>query len=246
LGKRTIISGWTFRGRLRGRFHSYADIKLLGYLTKISVRHGIDPNEFFGKFVEAWENRESTCKKLTIECRRRTRYFAIFLITADYKVIAQFLIPEYLLKETDPLKKFGYVLEHARRVLVKERERSGATCLRIKDLKAGMKRVSLRARVVEISEPRLALTRFNDYVMFANVILSDGTSAVKLTLWNGQIKMVSVNDIIQIENAYVIVFKGELQLRLGRGCRLRVLDKNDLAATQGLDQGLESFNRMEK
>ena len=238
--------GWTFRGRPRGRFHSYADTKLLEYLTKISVRHGIDPNEFFGKFVEAWENRESTCKKLTIECRRRTRYFAIFLITADYKVVAQFPIPEYLLRETDPLKEFGYVLEHARRVLVKERERSGATCLRIKDLKAGMKRVSLRARVVEISEPRLALTRFNDYVMFANAVLSDDTSTIKLTLWNGRIKMVSVNDIVQIENADVIVFKGELQLRMGRSGRLRVLDKNDLSAKHGLEQGLESFNRTAK
>jgi hypothetical protein len=196
--------------------------------------------------VEAWENRESTCKKLTIECRRKTRYSAIFLITADYKVVAQFPIPEYLLKETDPLKEFGYVLEHARRVFAKERERSGATCLRIKDLKAGMKRVSLRARVVEISEPRLALTRFNDNVMFANVILSDGTSAVKLTLWNGRIKMVSVNDIVQIENAYVIVFKGELQLRMARSGRLKVLDKNELAATQGLEQSLENFNRKAK
>jgi hypothetical protein len=196
--------------------------------------------------VEALENRESTCKKLTIECRRKTRYSAIFLITTDYKVVAQFPIPEYLLKETDPLKEFGYVLEHARRVLAKEREGSRATCLRIKDLKAGMKRVSLRARVAEISEPRSALTRLNDYVMFANVILSDGTSAVKLTLWNGRIKMVSVNDIVQIENAEVIVFKGELQLRMGRSGRLKVLDKNDLAATQGLEQSLENFNRKAK
>jgi hypothetical protein len=35
-------------------------------------------------------------------------------------------------------------------------------------------------------------------------------------------------------------------LRMGRGCRLRVLDKNDLAATEGLEQGLESFNRTSK
>ena len=231
--------GWTFRGRPRGRFHSYADTKLLEYLTEISVRHGIDPNEFFGKFVEAWENRESTCKKLTIECRRRTRYFAIFLITADYKVIAQFLIPEYLLKETDPLKKFGYVLEHARRVLVKERERSGATCLRIKDLKAGMKRVSLRARVVEISEPRMALTRFNDYVMFANAILSDKTSTIKLTLWNGRIEAVSVNDVVQIENASVVLFRGELQLKMGRTSTLTVLDKDGLTANS-TEEGLKA------
>jgi len=231
--------GWTFRGRPRGRSHSYADTKLLEYLTEISVRHGVDSDEFFGKFVEAWKNRESTCKKLTIECRKRTRDLAIFLITTDYKVVAQFPIPEYLLRETDPLKEFGYVLEHARRVLEKKREMSRATCLRIKDLKAGMKRVSLKARVVEISEPRLALTWFNDYVMFANAVLSDDTSTIKLTLWNDRIKMVSVNDIVQIENADVVMFRGEPQLRTGKSGRLRVLDKNNLAATQGLEEGLK-------
>jgi replication factor A1 len=192
--------------------------------------------------VEAREKRESTCKKLTIECRGTTRDNAIFLITADYKVVAQFPIPEYLLRETDPLKEFVPVLEHARHVSVKEKENSRARCLSIKDLKAGMKRISLKAKILEISEPKLALTRFNNYVMLANVILSDNTSTVKLTLWNGRIKMVSVNDIVQIENADVIMFKGELQLRIGRSGRLRVLDKNDLAAPQGLDHGLESFN----
>jgi len=238
--------GWTFRGRPRGRFHSYADTKLLEYLTEISVRHGIDPNEFFDKFVEAWENRESTCKKLTIECRRRTRDFAIFLITTDYKVVAQFPIPEYLLRENDPLKEFGYVLEHARRALMREREGSRATFLRIKDLKVGMKRVNLRVRIVEISEPRWANTRFDDYVMFANAVLSDDTGTIKLTLWNGRIKMVSVDDVIQIENADVIVFRGEPQLRMRKSGRLRVLNKNDLSAKQGLEEGLKSLGHAAK
>jgi hypothetical protein len=232
--------GWTFRGRPRGKSHSYADTKLLEYIAELSVRNGIDSSEFFGKLVEAWENRESTCKKLTIECRRKTRGSAILLITTDYKVVAQFLMPEYLLRETDPLREFGYVLDHAKRVWVKEREGSMATCLRIKDLKAGMKRVSLRARVAEISEPKLALTRFNDYVMFANAVLSDNTSTIKLTLWNSRIKMVSVNDVIQIENADVIVFRGEPQLRMGKNGRLRVLDENDLTATQGLEENLKT------
>ena len=148
-------------------------------------------------------------------------------------MVAQFPIPEYLLRETNPLKEFGYVLEHARRVSVKEREVSKASCLRIKDLKAGMKRVSLKARILEISEPKLALTRFNDYVMFANAVLSDDTSTIKLTVWNDRIIMVSVNDIVQTENADVIVFKGELQLGMGRSGRLRVLDKNDFSGTHG-------------
>lgn len=234
--------GWTFRGRPRGKFHSYADTKLLEYLTWLSVKHEIDSNEFFGKFVEAWENRESACKKLTVECRRKTGVFAIFLITIDHKAVAQFPMPEYLLRETDPLKEFEYVSEHARRVSIKEREGSMPTCLRIKELRAGMKRVSLRAKVIGISGPRLVLTRYNDYVTLANAILSDETGTIKLTLWNDSIIMVSVNDVIQIENADVIVFRGEKQLRIGKSGKLRVLDKDDLTATQGLEEGLKSLD----
>ena len=226
--------GWTFRGRPRGRLHSHADTKLLEYLTEISVRYGIDSNEFFGKFVEAWENQESTCKKLTIECRGKTRDCAIFLITTDYKVIAQFPIPEHLLREINPLKEFGYVLEYLRRVSMKGGVVSKATHLQIKDLKAGMKQVSLKARIAEISKPRLVLTRFNDYAMFANAILSDGTSKITLTLWNGKIKMVSVNDVVQIENADVVLFRGEPQLRIRKNGTIKVLEYDDLTTIQRL------------
>jgi len=225
--------GWAFRGRPRDRFHSYADTKLLAYLAEVSVKYGIDSSEFFGKFVEAWGNRESTCGTLKIECRRRTRDSAIFLITSDYRVVAQFSIPESLLRESDPLKEIGYILEHGRHVLVKDREAPESICLRIRDLKAGMKRVSLKARVVEISEPRLALTRFNDYVMFANAVLSDETSTIRLTLWNNRTKMVSVNDVVQIENVDVVVFREERQLRMGKNGRLRVLDKNEMTDAKG-------------
>jgi replication factor A1 len=76
--------------------------------------------------------------------------------------------------------------------------------------------------------------------MFANAVLSDNTSTIKLTLWNSRIKMVSVNDVIQIENADVIVFRGEPQLRMGKNGRLKVLDENDLTATRRLEENLKT------
>jgi hypothetical protein len=205
----------------------------------IAVRYEIDLDEFFDKFVEAWESRKSTCNKLIIECRRKKSESAIFLITADHRVVAQFPIPEYLLKETDPLREFEYVVRHAKHVPLKEGTSSEPTCLQIKDLAVGMKRVGLRARIVEISEPKMALTRFNDYVMFANAILSDKTSTIKLTLWNGRIETVSVNDVVQIENASVVLFRGELQLKMGRTSTLKVLDKDGLTANS-TEEGLKA------
>jgi len=112
--------GWTFRGRPRGRLRSYADTRRLECLAAISASHGIDPKEFFDKLVEAWEYRKSECKKLTIACRRKTRKTSVFLITRDYKVLAQLPIPTHLLNETDPLKEFGYVLENTKPSLVED------------------------------------------------------------------------------------------------------------------------------
>jgi len=214
---------WTMRGRPRGRGHSAVDTTLLEYLTKISVKHRIDPNKLFNKIVDAWKNRKSKCRQLTIQCREKMRDRAIFLITTDYKVVAQFPIPEKLLKETAPPKEFAYIIEREKIALLKRRNDSEVRYLKIKDLKTGMKRISLKARVLAISRPQLAPTRYCDYVMFANVTLTDETGTVKLTLWNGRINSLSVNDIVEIENANVTAYKGETQLRIGRQGKIKVI-----------------------
>jgi replication factor A1 len=46
--------------------------------------------------------------------------------------------------------------------------------------------------------------------------MSDETGTIKLTLWNDQIEMVNVNDIIRIENGYITSFRGEIQLNVGK------------------------------
>jgi len=222
---------WAMRGRPRGNFHSPVDTRLLEYLAEISWKHMIDSNEFFDKIVYAWENRRSKCKELVIECRARSRGSAIFLITTDYRVVAQFPIPEYILKEATPLKEFAYIIEREKLALMKKRNENEKHYSKIKDLKPGMKQINLKAHVLAISKPQLALTRYNDYVMFANATLTDETGTIKLTLWNSRTNMLSINDSVEIENAKVAAYRGELQLRMGRNSKLEVL-KNDLALLQ--------------
>jgi len=215
---------WTIRGRPPGRGHSAVDRRLLEYLVKISVKHRIDPNKFFNKIVDAWKNRRCRCKQLTIQCREKMRDRAIFLLTKDYEVVAQFPIPEHLLKETAPMKEFSYIIEREKNALMKKRNNNEARYYKIKDLKTGMKRISLKARVLAISRPQLALTKYNDYVMFSNVTLTDKTGTVKLTLWDGRINSLSIDDIVEVENANVTAYRGETQLRIGRHGRLRVIE----------------------
>jgi len=226
---------FVMRGRPRGNFHSPVDTKLLEYLAEISVKHMIDSDEFFEKIVDAWENRKSKCKELTIECRVKTRRNAVFLITTDYTVVAQFPIPEYLLKEATPLKEFAYIIEREKLALIKKRSESAIRYFKIKDLRAGMKRINLKARVLAVSKPQLALTRYNDYVMFANATLTDETGTIKLTLWNSRTKMFSINDIIEIENANVAAYRGELQLRMRRNSKLEIIENCNFALSQKLE-----------
>jgi len=95
--------------------------------------------------------------------------------------------------------------------------------MKIKDLRNGMKHVSVEAKVVEKSEPREVMSRYrNTTHKVATAIVSDETGTIKLTLWNEQINQVNVNDTIKVENGYVTSFRGEIQLNVGRYGNLTV------------------------
>ena len=209
------------RGRPRGGYRSSADFKLLQYLSLISMKYGIDSEKFFDGFVEAWKHQESTCKSLLIECRKRTRNYAVFLITNSFRVVAQFPIPKHILEETSPLKEFAYAMASRRTIP----ERIKIEHPQIRDLKFGMNRIKLKARVIEIPKPKTVFTRLGKLNTVANAKVTDETGTIQLPLWNQQIDTVSVGDTIQVENARVVTFRGERQLRVGRGGQLTVIEK---------------------
>jgi replication factor A1 len=89
--------------------------------------------------------------------------------------------------------------------------------LDIKDLRNGMKRVTVEANVVEKGETREVRSRYKDETYnVADAIVADETGSIKLTLWNEQIDQVEVGNRIKIENGYVTSFKGEVQLNVGK------------------------------
>jgi len=202
----------TTRGRPAGWHHSYYDMRLLEYLARISLKHGIDSGKFFSSFLDASQHQESKCGKLSIECRAKTRDYAIFLITRGPKVVAQFPMPERILAKNNPLKEFTYRLSSIR----SSAQWAKSNHYQIKDLRVGMKRVNIKVRVLEVSQPRVVVTRFGFYANVANVLVTDETGTIQLPLWNKQIDEISAGDLIQVENANVIVFRGVRQLKVGR------------------------------
>jgi len=210
------------RGRPRGKYRSLADLRILESLALISMKYGISSDDFFDVFVKAWKRQKSTCESLLIECRKKTRNNAVFLITDSLKVVAQFPIPKHILEETSPLKMFA-LTRALRRKIVK---RIKVEHPRIGDLKSGMNRINLKARVLEVPKPRSVFTRFGRFSMVTNASIADETGSIQLPLWNRQIDTVSVGDTIQVEKARVVTFRGERQLRIGRGGKLSVVEKN--------------------
>jgi replication factor A1 len=213
------VSGW--RGRPRGKYRSLADLRILESLALISMKYGIDLEKFFDSFVEAWKRQESTCESLLIECRKKTRDNAVFLITNGFRVVAQFPIPKHILEETSPLKMFARTRALGRTTP----KRIKIEHPRIGDLKSGMKQIDLKARILEIPRPRTVITRFGGFAKVANASIKDETGIIQLPLWNKQIDAVSEGDIVQVENACVVTFRGERQLRVGRGGQLSVIGK---------------------
>jgi replication factor A1 len=89
--------------------------------------------------------------------------------------------------------------------------------LNIKDLRNGMRRVTVEAKVVEKGEPRQVRSRYKDETYtVADARIEDETGSIKLTLWNEQIDQVNVDNKVKIENGYVTSFRGEVQLNVGK------------------------------
>ena len=89
--------------------------------------------------------------------------------------------------------------------------------MKIRDLRDGMRRVDVVAKVIEKSETREVRSReSNETYRVADTVISDGTGTIKLVLWNKQIDQVNVDDTVRIENGYIKSFREEIQLNVGR------------------------------
>jgi replication factor A1 len=190
------------------------------YLAFLTAKYHVDADEFFDALVLAGTERKSTCGNLSIECRGKKESGIILLITTGSKVVAQFpLTREFLLEESNPIKDSD-MCEAYRSKSTESYSRLNP--IKIRDLQVGMKRVSLTARVLEITKSTFVVTRFGNHASVANAMISDETGKIKLCLWNEQISSVTVGDTIQIENARISAFRGEKQLRIGKKGVLRV------------------------
>ena len=197
------------------------------YLALISAKHSLDPDRLFQALVSTEETQKSMCGSLSIECRGRIGDRKIFLLMDDSKVVAQIRIGDGFLSEnTNPISKY-MDCERIRRYLAKK-----SACVSrlsaISELRVGMRRVNLTARVVEVCEPHFIITRSGSHCALADALIEDSTGTVKLVFWGSQIGSASVGDTVQILNAHVLLFKGKKQLQLGRRGAIKVQKEHSI------------------
>lgn len=94
--------------------------------------------------------------------------------------------------------------------------------LKVEQLREGMGNVTVEGKVLEKSKARMVRSRRRRWesLSVADAGFGDDTGRLVLTLWNEQIKMVSVGDHIRVENGYVGSYQGVKQLSTGRAGRI--------------------------
>ena len=184
------------------------------YLAYISAKHDVDSDALFCALLSAGENKKSRCGDLSIECRGKVKDNIIFLITKNSKVVAQLPVSEeFLSRKGNPIRSFMET-DMVRKQAIKKAKIHDSYSIR--DLRHGMTRVTLKAKVLEVTKPKQVFTRYGNYATLAKAVIADGTGEIKLCLWNEQIDAVSAGDTVQIENARTSTFRGERQLSLGK------------------------------
>ncbi|MFA7396977.1 MAG: hypothetical protein GX799_02470 [Crenarchaeota archaeon] len=195
------------------------------HLALLSVKYNVYPNEVFQALVLAKKNEIAYCGDLKIEYRGKIKSEIIFLITKNHEVVAQFRVEEgFLLRKDNPFESWMST-EKIKKKIAKQNTES--IYVQIKDLRAGMKRINLKAKVQEIPKPAQVHTQFGNTVMVVNALVGDETGKIKLCLWEAQINQINVDDNIELKNGQVSVFRGEKQLRLGKNGSLNVFKRSE-------------------
>ncbi len=194
------------------------------HIASLSAQYGVYPTEIFQTLVAARKGKKVLCQDLTVEYRGSVDEEAIFLIRRGQEVAGQFRVSEDTLSRKDIAFDDWMESEKVRRQIARATPSEPVTAS-ISDLRHGMKKINLEAKVLTVEEPRMVHTQFGNEALLANALIEDETGKIKLCLWDQQVHSVAAGDIVQIGNASVSTFKGEKQLRLGKTGTISVAQK---------------------
>ena len=180
-------------------------------MVLIASKHDLDPKQLIDAFFEALQNDVSHIGSLEITCRNVNQESAVFLVTKEEKVVWQFPVNLEIITNT-------FIRDSIKEITIPKKmkiNQSGRN-LNIDQLRFGMKKINIRAKIVEIPPTKQVTTRWGSQAWVSNVKIADETGSIRLGLWNNQIKMVNLGDRIEIKNCTVYRFADNPQLKLSR------------------------------
>lgn len=113
--------------------------------------------------------------------------------------------------------------------------------VKIGELSPRSRGVNLVAKVVSKSPERVVSSQYDQAEhRLSEALIADETGAINLVLWDEKIDQVKEGDVIRVVNGFVKVFRGRMQLNLGRYGSLEASDaelgelnlENNLSETQ--------------
>ncbi len=213
---------------------NYKEPIIIEQLAFLSVKHNVYLSDLYQALVSARAIGESLCGNLKVNYRGIINNQAVFLITKANTVISQFRVAqEFLLRKNISFESWLDTDKIHKQVAKKN---LALDLTLIQNLRHGMKKVNLRAEVLETKKPQLIHTQYGNSVMLTNVWINDETGKVKLCLWGEQANSPVAGDIVQIKHASVRTFKGERQLSLGKFGTLSILQsKTDTVEQLGIN-----------
>ena len=84
--------------------------------------------------------------------------------------------------------------------------------------------VDIKVRVLSMEQPRTVRSKRGMPLRVSEVMIGDSSGRIPLTLWQKQIYLVKLDDVIEITNAWVSEYQGITRVSLGRSGKLTVVD----------------------
>lgn len=108
------------------------------------------------------------------------------------------------------------------------------------ELKPNMKNVTISFKVIEIGDSRdVESRRDNATHSVVDVVVGDSTGIIRMPLWNDAIEMVEDEKTYVLTNGYTTLFKGNLQLSVGRYGKLAESEEAIDEVNMDVDLSLE-------
>jgi hypothetical protein len=200
---------------------NYKEPIIIEHLAFLSVKYNLYLSELYQALISARAIGKTACGELTIDYRGTINHQTVFLIRKVNRVIMQFRVEEAFLLRKNISFESWLNTDKVRRQMSKQNLAVDLTF--IQNLRRGMKKINLKAEVLETPETKVVNTQYGSRVKVTDMWISDETGKVKLCLWGEQASLPSVGDMVQIRGASVRTFKGDNLLSLGRYGTLAIL-----------------------